>query len=161
MSDTPEANGSLREADLDITRSQPPPRYPTAEPSSSSPPSPSPPPFSSLYTSTAEAAEAYKTAVTEAGASAFSAHGAVSPSYDVLEETKAALPQDTKAESSKKEDDPPPAYSEGSSPLASFTYLMATAGGAASILTQVQQGGAPPINTLGGTYYQAAVEVEY
>jgi hypothetical protein len=28
---------------------------------------------------------------------------------------------------------------------------MAAAGGAASIITQVQQGGAPPINTLGGT----------
>ena len=29
---------------------------------------------------------------------------------------------------------------------------MAAAGGAASIITQVQQGGAPPINTLGGKY---------
>jgi hypothetical protein len=28
--------------------------------------------------------------------------------------------------------------------------VMAAAGGAASIITQVQQGGAPPINTLGG-----------
>lgn len=77
-----------------------------------------------------------------------------SNSRDVVAETKAALPQDTKGESSKKDDDnePPPAYSEGSSPLESFTYLMAAAGGAASIITQVQQGGAPPINTLGGMY---------
>ncbi|KAH8881412.1 hypothetical protein GQ53DRAFT_667941, partial [Thozetella sp. PMI_491] len=69
------------------------------------------------------------------------------------DETKRALPRDTKGESSRsaKDDDaePPPAYSEGDSPLLSFTYLMAAAGGAASIITQVQQGG-PPINALGG-----------
>lgn len=69
-------------------------------------------------------------------------------------ETKAALPQDTKdgASSSKDLDDgePPPPYSEGDSPLESFTYVMATAGGPASIITQVSQGGGPPINTLGG-----------
>jgi hypothetical protein len=147
----------------EISRTQsPPPQYPASEPSGSAPPSPRPPPFSSLYRSTAEAVEAYKTAVTEAGASA--AVPAYAPvvlegveptsSRDVVAETKAALPQDTKGESSKKEDDnePPPAYSEGSSPLESFTYLMAAAGGAASIITQVQQGGAPPINTLGGMF---------
>jgi G patch domain-containing protein 1 len=73
------------------------------------------------------------------------------PSSDTVAETKAALPPDTKGEPSKKDEDcePPPAYSEGSSPLESFTYLMATAGGPASIITQVQQGG-PPINALGG-----------
>lgn len=139
----------------------PPPRYPISEPSISPPASPRPPPFSSLYASTAEAVEAYKTAVTEAGSSAsVPAYGPVAPvshqpstsSQDVVAETKAALPQDTKGESSKKDEDnePPPAYSEGSSPLQSFTYLMAAAGGAASIITQVQQGGAPPLNTLGG-----------
>ncbi|KAG9237024.1 hypothetical protein BJ875DRAFT_438797 [Amylocarpus encephaloides] len=151
-----------------ISRAQsPPPRYPNSDPSTSRPTSPCPPPFSSLYTSTAEAVEAYKTAVTEAGAStsvpayapttaesyqaSTSRSRSNSSQEDVVAETKAALPQDTKSESSKKDDDsePPPAYSEGSSPLDSFTYLMATAGGAASILTQVQQGGAPPINTLG------------
>ncbi|KAH6678494.1 hypothetical protein B0J14DRAFT_688532 [Halenospora varia] len=148
-----------------ISRAQsPPPRYPNSEPSGSAPSSPRPPPFSSLYNSTAEVVEAYKVAVTEAGASASSAsvpayapiatesqsHQA-SNSRDVVADTKAALPQDTKGESSKKDEDsePPPAYSEGSSPLDSFTYLMAAAGGAASIITQVQQGGAPPINTLG------------
>jgi hypothetical protein len=154
---------SKLENDL-ISRAQsPPPRYPNSEPSTSAPSSPCPPPFSSLYTSTAEAVEAYKTAVTEAGASASvpayapvatESHQASTSSRDVVSETKAALPQDTKGESSKKDEDsePPPAYSEGSSPLDSFTYLMAAAGGAASILTQVQQGGPAPINTLGGMY---------
>lgn len=147
--------------DEDVSRAQsPPPQYPLSEASGSSPPSPRPPPFSSLYTSTADAVEAYKSAVTEAGASvSVPAYAPVVPEpstsqdRDVSAETKAALPPDTKGESSKKEEDnePPPAYSEGSSPLESFTYLMAAAGGAASIITQVQQGGAPPINTLGGT----------
>lgn len=72
---------------------------------------------------------------------------------ETLAETKRALPQDTKGESSSRSKDedaePPPAYSEGYSPLQSFTYLMAAAGGASSIITQVQQGG-PPINTIGG-----------
>ena len=71
-------------------------------------------------------------------------------------ETKAALPQDTKGESSGKgvdDGEPPPPYTEGSSPLESFTYVMAAAGGAASIITQVQQTGGPPINTLGGTVH--------
>lgn len=145
-----------------ITRTQsPPPRYPVSEPSLSAPSSPRPPPFSSLYTSTAEAVEAYKVAVTEAGASTSAPayapvatdqfQSASTSPRDVEAETKAALPQDTKGESSKKDDEsePPPAYSEGSSPLDGFTYLMAAAGGAASIITQVQQGAAP-INTLGG-----------
>ncbi len=152
-----------------INRSQsPPPQYPKSEPSTSACPSPRPPPFSSLYTSTGQAVEAYKTAVTEAGASStvpayaptatfeLESHEPASStsSRDVVAETKAALPQDTKGQSSKKDaaddSEPPPAYDEGSSPLESFTYLMAAAGGAASIITQVQQGGAPPINTLGG-----------
>lgn len=145
------------EEELDRSQS-PPPRYPISEPSHSAPSSPRPPPFSSLYTSTAEAVEAYKLAVTEAGASLPISTAA--PEYvpvasnstrDVEAETKASLPQDTKREPSKKDDEnePPPAYSEGSSPLDGFTYLMAAAGGAASIITQVQQGAAP-INTLGG-----------
>lgn len=61
------------------------------------------------------------------------------------ENTKAALPTDTKdpASSSKDLDDgePPPPYTEGSSPIPSFTYIMASAGGPASIITQVGQGG--------------------
>lgn len=160
----PSSSSKLEEIACDCSQS-PPPGYPTseAESSRSSPPSSRPPPFSSLYTSTAEAVEAYKVAVTEAGTStsvpAYSSaapqlHQPSASSSDVLADTKAALPQDTKGESSKKDEDvePPPAYSEGSSPLQSFTYLMAAAGGAASIITQVQQGGPPPINTLGGTF---------
>lgn len=123
----------------------PPPQYPTSEPSGSIPSSPRPPPFSSLYTTSAESGSS-------------PAYAPVAPdlhqpsaSRDVVADTKAALPQDTKGESSRKDEDnePPPAYSEGSSPLESFTYLMAAAGGAASIITQVQQTGPPPINTLG------------
>lgn len=76
---------------------------------------------------------------------------------ETLAETKRVLPQDTKGESSSRTKDedsePPPAYSEGYSPLQSFTYLMAAAGGASSIITQVQQGG-PPINTIGGEEYR-------
>ncbi|KAK6855303.1 hypothetical protein PG995_008835 [Apiospora arundinis] len=72
---------------------------------------------------------------------------------DVVAETKRSLPPDNKPESSgQKSDDPnepPPAYTEGYSPLLSFTYLMAAAGGASSIITQVQQGGPGPINTIG------------
>ncbi|RDW71898.1 hypothetical protein BP5796_07932 [Coleophoma crateriformis] len=155
------SSSKLEEIVCDCSQS-PPPGYPVseAESSRSSPPSPRPPPFSSLYTSTAEAVEAYKVAVTEAGTSssvptyasvALQPHPASASSSDVVADTKAALPQDTKGESSKKDEEvePPPAYSEGSSPLESFTYLMAAAGGAASIITQVQQSGPPPINTLG------------
>lgn len=73
--------------------------------------------------------------------------------HATVQETKRALPEDTKEGSSSRRKDedvePPPAYEEGYSPLQSFTYVMAAAGGASSIITQVQQGG-PPINTLGG-----------
>ncbi|KAL8700966.1 MAG: hypothetical protein Q9201_005158 [Fulgogasparrea decipioides] len=60
--------------------------------------------------------------------------------------TKAAFARDTKSGSSSKsaeEKEPPPPYTEGSSPLGSFTYVMAAAGGPASIITQVPQGGPP------------------
>lgn len=75
----------------------------------------------------------------------------------VLVDTKAALPRDTKdGQGSKDLDDgePPPPYTEGSSPLDGFTYVMAAAG---SIITQVQQGGPAPINTaLGGEFMSDA-----
>jgi ATP-binding cassette subfamily F protein 3 len=78
-------------------------------------------------------------------------------------ETKAALPRDTKDGSSSKDIDdgePPPPYSEGYSPLESFTYVMASAGGPASIITQVsQQSGGPPINTLGGSDENITLEL--
>lgn len=80
------------------------------------------------------------------------ASSASSAALRFQDETKRALPQDPeKGRSSSKDDEaePPPAYEEGSSPLHSFTYLMAAAGGASSIITQVQQGG-PALNPLGG-----------
>ncbi|KAI1369774.1 hypothetical protein F5Y08DRAFT_324952 [Xylaria arbuscula] len=159
----------------------PPPQYPYASSEASastsfSRPAPPPPPFSSLYVyASAEdlADEHFKlpaavsTAFSETGASSVTAAPAYAPVassssnrpfepstsfQDTVAETKRALPQDVKGESSgQKADDssePPPAYSEGYSPLLSFTYLMAAAGGASSIITQVQQGG-PPINSIG------------
>jgi ATP-binding cassette subfamily F protein 3 len=129
--------------------------------------SPYPPPFSSLYFAAASgssASEANKTVPSSAHPQetppAFSSlpplQGSSSSSaaahYSVVADTKAALPRDTKEGSSGKDIDdgePPPPYSEGSSPLDSFTYVMATAGGPASIITQVQQGGGgAPISNL-------------
>lgn len=77
------------------------------------------------------------------------------PSSSLVADTKASFPSnDPKGDSPGKSpaDDggPPPPYTEGYSPLESFTYVMAAAGGASSIITQVQQTGGPPINTLGG-----------
>ncbi|KAM7224048.1 hypothetical protein V8F06_000521 [Rhypophila decipiens] len=154
------------------TSRSPPPQYPASEASASSSNFRSPPPFSSLFATldpeTAASVfepsvEPYKDSANDdadegpsspAAAPAYSDPLVTQPSNSASrfqEETKRALPQDTKGESSRtkeEEAEPPPAYSEGSSPLLSFTYLMAAAGGASSIITQVQQGG-PPINTLG------------
>ncbi|KKP06582.1 dipeptidyl-peptidase III [Trichoderma harzianum] len=147
----------------------PPPQYPISEASSSRPP-----PFSSLFSSvqdhhpSGEAFGKFPAVVSEGSASSASV---AAPAYgydsrapepfdpnqaaarafqDPVAETKRALPRDTKGESSRKDDDaePPPAYSEGDSPLHAFSYVMAAAGGASSIITQVQQGG-PPINAIG------------
>ncbi|KAH0558857.1 hypothetical protein GP486_004511 [Trichoglossum hirsutum] len=133
------------------------PSPPLSEASSSSPPSPRPPPFSSLYSGEPDS---YSNFVSEAEPSSSLtrplAPPPFSPSSAVVAETKAALPPDHKGGPSNKsadEGEPPPPYTEGSSPLNSFTYLMAAAGGATSIITQVQQGG-PPINTLGGTFHK-------
>jgi dipeptidyl-peptidase III len=134
-----------------------------SEASSSSPPSPRPPPFSSLYFPPQPELQRIKAAITEAACESLLAT-APAPSFEetlaedeaesrAAAETKAALPSDTKGESSGKgldDGEPPPPYTEGSSPLESFTYVMAAAGGAASIITQVQQTGGPPINALGG-----------
>ncbi|KAI9674681.1 MAG: hypothetical protein M1817_001584 [Caeruleum heppii] len=138
----------------------PPPSL--TSPSSSRAASPSPPPFSSLYFSPLSVPASYAAAVTAADPHPiFALTPATAPSFEqhlsahstVVAETKAALPADTKLQSSstKPTDDgePPPPYTEGSSPLESFTFLMARAGEAASIITQVQQSGPPPINTLG------------
>lgn len=131
----------------------------------------SPPPFSSHnfparyfpepssddpYPLTAACATAALTATAPAGpAPPFedNERSATAATPSVVAETKAALPRDTKeGRSSKDLDDgePPPPYTEGSSPLEGFTYVMAAAGGAASIITQVQQTGPAPINTALG-----------
>lgn len=140
----------------------PPPQTPTSEPSSFSAPSQRPPPFSSLYFPTAAELDSIRATVAETSCESLLAT-VPAPSFEEAlaeddaqskaeAETKAALPQDTKAQSSKATDEgePPPPYTEGSSPIDSFTYVMAAAGGAASIITQVQQTAGPPINTLGG-----------
>ncbi|KAI0503072.1 hypothetical protein F5B22DRAFT_640418 [Xylaria bambusicola] len=174
-------NGDGDEIDQNHRALSPPPQYPYASSEASastslSRPAPPPPPFSSLYAyaSAEDLADdhfklptAVSTAFSETGASSVTAAPAYAPVassssdhpfepstsfQDTVAETKRALPQDVKGESSgQKADDssePPPAYSEGYSPLLSFTYLMAAAGGASSIITQVQQGG-PPINSIG------------
>ena len=139
------------------------------EPSSAS--AESPPPFSShnfpsRYFPAPSAVDPYRVLVTDCASESLTSTapptGPAPPfeSYPtastVVAETKAALPRDTKdGQSSKDLDDgePPPPYTEGSSPLEGFTYVMASAGGAASILTQVQQGGPAPINaSLGGEW---------
>jgi len=151
--------------------SRPPPPPPLSAPSkvsSSGPPSPRPPPFSSLYFPTEAELDRIRATVTE-GANESLLATAPAPSFEealaedeadckAAVETKAALPPDTKGEpSSRAVDDgePPPPYTEGSSPLESFTYVMAAAGGPASIITQVQQTPGPPINPLGGSHWQS------
>ncbi|TWU75059.1 hypothetical protein ED733_006583 [Metarhizium rileyi] len=150
------------------TEQSPPPQYPASEATSSRPP-----PFSSLFaplidtvgeSSSTVVGAAASTEVCLSGPVAAPAYSSCpslesSPqleatpprvSYDPVGETKRALPQDAKGESSRKDEDtePPPAYSEGDSPLHAFTYVMSAAGGASSIITQVQQGG-PTINAIG------------
>ncbi|MCJ1380485.1 hypothetical protein MMC17_003590 [Xylographa soralifera] len=135
----------------------PEPAYPgPAASSSSSQPSPLPPPFSSLYfppASTNTAVNQAKACVTEPDPSTLSSFAPAplssSPSSFLSAaevEVKAALLRDTKG---FDDGEPPPPYTEGSSPLHGFTYVMAAAGGAASIITQVQQGAPAPVNTLG------------
>lgn len=138
----------------------PPPPHPEA--SNSGPSSPKPPPFSSLYFPPDSELQRIKAAVTESISECFLAT-APAPSFEEAlaedeAECKAAADKakessTSKGESSSKgldDGEPPPPYTEGSSPLDSFNYVMAAAGGAASIITQVQQTPGPPINTLGG-----------
>ncbi|KAL2703921.1 hypothetical protein AAEP93_004992 [Penicillium crustosum] len=131
----------------------PPPHSP-ASASSSSPAYP--PPFSSLiFSSLPDANRPYK--VTEPGPACPPALAPPAPVEESLEPApSSAVVADTKAsftepknEGSSDDGEPPPPYTEGYSPLESFTYVMAAAGGASSIITQVQQTGGPPINTLG------------
>ena len=69
---------------------------------------------------------------------------------------KAAVSRDVQIRSPNKgydDSDPPPPYTEGTSPLEAFSYVMAATGGAASIITQVQQTGGPPVHPLGGMFF--------
>ncbi|KAL7932639.1 hypothetical protein V8C35DRAFT_281421 [Trichoderma chlorosporum] len=163
----PDRDAAENESAAHEAEQSPPPQYPISEASSSRPP-----PFSSLFSSvqdhpSGEPFGKFPAVVPEGSASA----SVAAPAYgydsrapepfdpdqaaarafqDPVAETKRALPRDTKGESSRKDDDaePPPAYSEGDSPLLTFSFVMAAAGGASSIITQVQQGG-PPINAIG------------
>jgi ATP-binding cassette subfamily F protein 3 len=129
--------------------------------------SPFPPPFSSLYFPSDDGPEEHHKdcdADQNDSPPAFSSAPPLIESSSSAAETKLALPRDTKDASSSKDIDdgePPPPYSEGSSPLDSFTYVMASAGGPASIITQVSQGGGggPPINTLGGSDENITLEL--
>ncbi|KAK4543625.1 hypothetical protein LTR36_005270 [Oleoguttula mirabilis] len=138
----------------------------------SSPSAESPPPFSShnfheRYFPAPSASDPYRALVTECSTSdtltalaplqltgpapPFEGEEPPTPASPVVAETKAALARDRKeGQSSKDLDDgePPPPYTEGDSPLDGFTYVMAAA---ASILTQVQQGGPAPLNTALGS----------
>lgn len=148
----PHSTDSLEE---DGYYTAPPPLFPAASASSSS--SAHPPPFSSLFfSSSPDANRAYK--VTEPGPAcppALAPPASVeeplepAPSSAVVADTKASF-SEPKNEGSSDDAEPPPPYTEGYSPLESFTYVMAAAGGASSIITQVSQTGGPPINTLGG-----------
>ncbi|TKA79385.1 hypothetical protein B0A55_02843 [Friedmanniomyces simplex] len=122
-----------------------------------------PPPFSShnfpsRYFPAPSPVDPYRTLVTESPPLAALAPPGPAPPFEeraatpssVVAETKAALPRDTKESKDLDDGEPPPPYTEGSSPLDGFTYVMAAAGGAASILTQVQQGGPAPLNTAAG-----------
>ncbi|KAI4661268.1 uncharacterized protein J4E88_003223 [Alternaria novae-zelandiae] len=152
------------------------PRYAVTAPASSTAAltttageSPYPPPFSSLFFPPDDAEERDKLGETAEDESppAFTSAPAFtesSSSAAAVAATKAALPSDTKEGSSSKDLDdgePPPPYSEGSSPLESFTYVMASAGGPASIITQVSQttNAGPPINTLGGSDENITLEL--
>ena len=140
---------------------------------SSAGPSPYPPPFSSLYFPPSDAAEDANKACSTASPSEsppafvpappFTESSSSAAAATAVAETKAALPRDTKDGAGSKDIDdgePPPPYSEGSSPLDSFTYVMASAGGPASIITQVSQSsGGPPINTLGGSDENITLEL--
>ena len=124
--------------------------------------SPYPPPFSSLFfPSDPSPADTNKAAAQPGPPEQLPAFSSEDPlrgpsssaAATAVAETKAALPRDTKDGSSSKDFDdgePPPPYTEGSSPIEGFTYVMATAGGPASIITQVSQGTGAPINALAG-----------
>ena len=144
----------------------------TAPPSPSLFPPQAPPPFSSLYSlpqfsdrvdySVIEPAPNPPPPFTSVSAPEEQRKPETGPS-GLKAETKAALPADNKGDRGKgtEGEEPPPPYTEGSSPLSSFNYIMAAAGGAASIITQVQQGAPPPVNALSGkSIYKTATAMD-
>ncbi|KAI2794330.1 putative dipeptidyl peptidase 3 [Penicillium oxalicum] len=135
-----------------------PPPHPLSQASASSSACISPPPFSSLFAATDSTHPEFTESSASAQALALAQTSLVEdsissvPSSAVVADTKASFSEPKKDGLGKNTDDgePPPPYTEGYSPLQSFTYVMAAAGGASSIITQVQQTGGPPVNTLGG-----------
>ncbi|KAJ6107961.1 dipeptidyl peptidase 3 [Penicillium sp. IBT 18751x] len=136
----------------------PPPHSPS-EASASTSFSFGPPPFSSLFFAS-PSTDFNQPKDPESGPASLSVFAPPSPveepfesvpSSSVVADTKASFSEPKGDRPGKSTDDgePPPPYTEGYSPLESFTYVMAAAGGASSIITQVQQTGGPPINTLG------------
>ena len=124
-------------------------------------PSSPPPPFSSLYFPSTLQQAARKASITEPEPPPPfcpvnpTQPGSSAPGCTLERDIKAAIPRDSKGESSSKaadEAEPPPPYTDGSSPLDSFTYVMAAAGGPASIITQVQQTGPQQGNSLAGGF---------
>ncbi|KAF7162752.1 hypothetical protein CNMCM5623_007921 [Aspergillus felis] len=149
----------VEEDDDDDSYTAPPPHSPCSEASSSIFVSSRPPPFSSLVFNTVTDHSLAKVTVTESASDSLSTpapqpvlegtqfHDSSSP---IVAETKAFFQKGESSGAKSAEDgEPPPPYTEGSSPIESFTYVMAAAGGPSSIITQVQQAGGPPINTLG------------
>lgn len=143
------------ELDDEINTAQSPPGYPIPQNCRSSGIAQPPPAFFSIFASTIEKIDVYEAEASKADPSdasaKFESEKAEIFSLATVSQAKTAPLQDIKGSSEKREEtsEPPPAYSKGSSPLESFTYLMAATGGAASILTQVQQGGPAPLSTLG------------
>lgn len=108
-----------------------------------------------MYFPTNAELDRFKAVISEAPAELYLAT-APAPSFEeALAEDEADQGGKEKGESSGKgvdDGEPPPPYTEGTSPLDSFTYVMASAGGPASIITQVQQSPGAPINSLGGKF---------
>ncbi|KAL4929597.1 dipeptidyl peptidase 3 [Aspergillus undulatus] len=136
----------------------PPPHSPCSEASSSSFASSCPPPFSSLVFSSTSDSNRPEPSAFESGSASPPAFAPLASDGDPLEpepssalaaETKSSFSRDSKGDQNSDEGEPPPPYTEGDSPIDSFTYVMAATGSASSIITQVQQTGGPPINTLG------------
>lgn len=97
-----------------------------------------PPPFTFLASPRAEVSQAEVGEYSHAGPSP-SSSSANAPFND--KEDKEAPVENVPKYEKKADLEPPPPYTEGSSPINSFVFCMSQATGAASVITQVQQGG--------------------